>query len=685
VQVGRLLRDRLAGFSARSWRIVFVVAVLLPAVLLCVVSWRLIDRLAESELEDRLRTSEAAPWYYEGKMNRALEARAVHLARTIGFDALARPGGPRPRPELFEIFEIDRVAVEAAHAPVALATGTDALLPLTDDDGRPLGTLRYRYTKAGLRTVLHECLDDLRAPWNDDSVEIFLGGPMEGHFEQDFDLHYRVRVNDPVIYEQQARTDDVRFASKITDHGFSVEIAVPWRQVGAPRVGRTFRFDLINNDNDHEGAYGMRDGLTTWVGSERNWADLSGLGFLRIAETASQVGEDEAVALPARASITVDGSLSEPDWSLPNRAQKRHGQTDNVVRWGALRGGSELFIGVDVTDRQIVNHQSHEQVDWVLRITDPSGDILLDTSSDATKVFAQPGAIDVSQTIAIGPLKGKQILFAFRDRPFRRRVERWKVGLTGLLTATSGVLGVGLWLVFANVKRQTDLVALKSLFVATVSHEFKAPLALMRASAEILRKGRATDPEKRTRYEGIIEAEAQRLASLVDNVLRVARIDAGRKYRFEPLDVPRVVEAALGQHRLSLEEGGFAVTATIAPDLPPVVADASAVQEALSILIDNAVKYSRDSRECRIDVRTMNGGIGISVADRGLGVPARDQRKIFDRFYRGENDGYGEKGSGLGLAIARDIARAHGGDMLLESEPGQGSTFTLVLPKEAAR
>jgi signal transduction histidine kinase len=684
--VGGILLDKLAGFSTRSWRIVFVLGVLVPAGLLSLVSWRLIDRLTESQVEDRFRRSEAAPWYYEEKMNRALEARAIHAARMVGHDALAKQGGSHLYPELFEVFEIDRGPANLTSSQATLATGADNLLALTADDGSSLGVLRYRYTKAGLRKVLDECLDDLRAPWNDDSVEIFLGGTVAGHFAQSFDLHYRVRVHDPVIYEQQARTQDVRFAFKVTDHGYSVEIAVPWRQVGTPRAGQAFRFDLINNDNDHVKAYGPRNGLTTWRGSERNWADLSGLGILRLEEAPGAYGKDVAVALPAPGPIAVDGSLSEPAWkSLANRAEKREGQTDNVVRWEALWGKDDLVIGVDVADAQIVNHQSHEEVDWVLRITDREGDVLLDTSPDASQVFAQPGAIDIGQTIVIGPLKGKQILFAFRDRAFTHRVERWNVGLIGLLTVTSGLLGFGLWLVFANVKRQMDLAALKSLFVATVSHEFKAPLALLRASAEILRKGRANDPEKRVRYESIIETEAQRLASLVDNVLSVSRIDAGRKYQFAPLDVPRVVEAALAQHRLSLEEGGFAVTTAVSADLPRVVADAAAVQEALSILIDNAVKYSRESRECRVEARPMNGGIGISVADRGLGVPARDQRKIFDRFYRGESDGHGEKGSGLGLSIARDIARAHGGDMLLESEPGHGSTFTLVLPKEAPK
>jgi signal transduction histidine kinase len=674
-----LIHKVTAGFTTRWW-VVFALVIVLPSLVLSTVSLRLLDRLARDEVADLVRRSEAVPWYYEEKMNRALEARAVHAARVVGYEALSDPQETKKRLEaaglgLFEILALEATPAPRTRGPnTLLATAADNALPLEDADNRPLGTLRYRYSKPGLKTVLRECLNGRRAPWNDDSVELFLGGPRA---RQDFNLHLIVRVNDADLWERQSRTRDVRVASATIEGGYSIEMAIPWRHVGiGPKPGEALRFDLTNNDDDDDD---LREGQKTWAGYDRNWADPSLLGVLRLGRRADKAGAKEALAFPAGPTIAVDGRLDEPEWVLGNDAAKVVGRTDNVVRWGALWTDDELLLGVSVKDTRIVNDGSREEVDWVLRMTDPDGDVLLDSSPDAPEVFEEEGAIDIRQLIALGPLKGSQILFAFRDRPVTRRIDRWKMGVVALIAGMDGLLGWGLWLVFTNVKRQMDLAALKSHFVATVSHEFKAPLALLQASAETLR-GRALDPEKRRRYEGIIEAESRRLAALVENVLNVSRIEAGRQYHFTPMDVSSVVDAALSLHRLKLEQEGFEVQVTVPRDLPHVMADEAALQEALSNLIDNAIKYSRDHKSCKIDVRGVSGGIEISVADRGLGVTIVEREKLFERFYRGEREGHGEKGVGLGLSIARDILRAHGGDVRVESEPGEGSTFTLVLP-----
>jgi signal transduction histidine kinase len=682
-----LLKYFASGFT-RTWWLVFALVIVLPSLVLSIVSLRLLDRMAHDEVADLVRASEATPWYYEEKMNRALEARAMHAARIVGESALRDPTETRRRLEAagLDLFEVLALGpLDSAAAPNdarLLATRPDQALVLDDGAGRVLGTLRYRYSRSGLKTVLRECLNDRRAPWQDDSVEIFLGGPPDGRFRQDFDLHLIVRVDDPMLWERQSRTRDIRFGSVRTADGFSVELAIPWRHVGIrPAPGSAVRFDLTNNDDDDGG---LREGQRTWAGYDRNWADPTELGVLRLGTATETTLPGIAIALPAHAPIQIDGHLAEADWAPAYEATKTTGRTDNLVRWQALWTADDLVIGVQVRDAHIVNDWSREDVDWVIRIVDPDGDVLLSSAPDADDVFRKEGAIDVQQLVALGPLKGSRVLFAFRDRPVSRRIDRWKVGVVALVAGMDALLGFGLWLVFRNVKRQMDLAALKSHFVATVSHEFKAPLALLRASAETLRGGRLLEPEKRRRYEGIIEAESRRLASLVDNVLSASRIEAGRAYQFAPTNVSSVVDSALGVHRLKLEQEGFDLQVSLGAELPPIAADAAALQEALSNLIDNAIKYSREQKRCRIEARVVGERVEISVTDSGLGISATDKDKLFERFYRGENEGHGEKGVGLGLSIARDIVRAHGGDVRVESAPGRGTTFTLVLPKEHA-
>jgi signal transduction histidine kinase len=677
-----LIRRFAADFTARWWA-VFAVVIVLPSLGLSIVSLRLIDRLAKDEVANLVRASEAVPWYYEEKMNRALEARALHAARIVGYETLQDPSATQARLQaarlaLFESLTIDRPGA-ASGSDVLMASARGAALPLDDHDGRPLGTLRYRYSKEGLRTVLKQSLNDRSAPWNDDSVEIFVGGPVEGRFRQDFDLHLIVRALDPLLWERQGRTLDFRFASDRTEDGFAIELAIPWRHVGVkPQVGAALRFDLTNDDDDDGG---LREGQRNWSGHDRNWVDPSKFGVLRLVRPDGSGVDKEAGARPASQAVVVDGRLTEADWRLTNDAPEMKGKTDNLVRWGALWTPEELLVAVRVVDPKLVNDESHEDVDWVLRIVDPEGEVLLDSAPQAETVLSQSGGIDLRQMISLGALRGSHILFAFQDRPITKRILRWKLSAAGLIVGMDLLLGFGLWLVYTNVKRQMDLAALKSHFVATVSHEFKAPLALLQASAETLRGGRVQEPEKRKRYESIIESESRRLAALVDNVLSVSRIEAGRQYQFKHTEVPAVVDAALSLHKLRLEHEGFEVEVAMARDLPAVSADAAALQEALSNLIDNAIKYSREIKRCRIEARPVGDGIEISVADSGLGVPLTDKDKIFERFYRGEREGHGEKGVGLGLSIARDILRAHGGDVRVENAAGGGSVFTLVVPK----
>jgi signal transduction histidine kinase len=242
----------------------------------------------------------------------------------------------------------------------------------------------------------------------------------------------------------------------------------------------------------------------------------------------------------------------------------------------------------------------------------------------------------------------------------------------------------GLYLAYTNVRREVHLARLKSDFVANVSHELKTPLALIRLFAETLELGRVQGAEKAKQYYRIINKESQRLTQLINNILDFSRIEAGRKqYRLVRTDVGRVVQEVLDAYRFPIEQQGFTLEVEMADDIPEAEIDPEGIEQALLNLVNNAIKYSRDDKYIKLSVRHEGGKILVSVADKGIGVAKADQKKIFEKFYRAENTLVHEtKGSGLGLALVQHIMEAHGGSVELESTPGKGSTFTLVIPAE---
>lgn len=252
--------------------------------------------------------------------------------------------------------------------------------------------------------------------------------------------------------------------------------------------------------------------------------------------------------------------------------------------------------------------------------------------------------------------------------------------LAGLLAAAL-VGGVALALRAAD--RAVKLSKMKSEFVSNVSHELRTPVASIRVFGELLRTGRAQEPEKVREYGEHIEGETRRLTRLIDNILDFSRIESGRKeYRFSDGDLSQVIDSVIRTFEVRLAEQGFAIVLEHpATPLPPVRMDADAIAQAFQNLLDNAVKYSGESKEVVVTLSLDNGRVAVSVRDHGIGIAPDEQRKIFERFHRvGTGLVHDVKGSGLGLSLVHHIVAAHGGEVSVVSEPGNGSTFTMTLP-----
>jgi signal transduction histidine kinase len=256
----------------------------------------------------------------------------------------------------------------------------------------------------------------------------------------------------------------------------------------------------------------------------------------------------------------------------------------------------------------------------------------------------------------------------------------------GLLIATLVVaVAAGGWLIFANLNRQLTLARQKTDFVSNVSHELKTPLTSIRMFSELLSQGRVVEPEKQKSYLNIITAEAARLTRLINNVLDFSRMERGeKKYNLQDCDLADIARATADALRPHLENTGFRLECSLPASPLPVRVDSDALAQVIMNLLSNAEKYSDGQKTIELRVNRYDGPIPyaeVSVLDRGMGVPGGSGEKIFEKFYRAHDSlSSGIQGSGLGLTLARQIARAHGGDVSYEPREGGGSCFSLRLP-----
>lgn len=248
--------------------------------------------------------------------------------------------------------------------------------------------------------------------------------------------------------------------------------------------------------------------------------------------------------------------------------------------------------------------------------------------------------------------------------------------------AAAPLLQGGALLVMHDITRLRRLEQVRRDFVANVSHELRTPLSSIRGFAETLREGAVEDTENRLGFLKTIEEQALGLQKLVDDLLDLSAIESGhRPPKLAPVDLAPLIRETLSRFGRPAGERGVVLSASLPDALPRALADGDQVRQVVANLVDNAVKYTDKGGRVEVSARAAGGGLVVDVRDTGLGIPAADLPRVFERFYRVDKARTREAGgTGLGLAIVKHLVEAQGGKVSVESRQPGGSTFSFFLP-----
>ena len=249
-----------------------------------------------------------------------------------------------------------------------------------------------------------------------------------------------------------------------------------------------------------------------------------------------------------------------------------------------------------------------------------------------------------------------------------------------LMAIATPLEGAGCLLLLQNLTELKRLDVVKRDLSANISHELRLPIASIKALAETLAQGAIDDPSVAKEFLGQINAETDRLAQLVQELGDLSRIESGQSPLVKQnMGIGEVIKRAAERIKPQADRAGLSINIDIASELPPVAADRDRIEQALVNLLHNSIKFTPSGGGITISAVSSGDSLQVSVSDSGVGIPAGDLPRIFERFYKADRARSGG-GTGLGLAIVKHIIEAHGGKVWTQSVEGKGATFTFTLP-----
>ena len=351
------------------------------------------------------------------------------------------------------------------------------------------------------------------------------------------------------------------------------------------------------------------------------------------------------------------------------------GQTKTQAKGIAGIKINNTFLEDSLLPDITVNSGLKEDADFTL--SDPGGRIiagdttLYNKSTNITSYFDDnfpPWRIEVTGEIT------RPLLFT----GFYKSFYFWTI-LTMMVILAFGIVIIG-----RTIAHEKEVLKLKSDFVSSVSHEFKTPITSIKALTERLLEGAVKDPERMREYYSVISQDAENLSHLVGNILDFSKMEEGKKqYNIEETDFKGWLEQTVTDFFSRITQRKFKIHTNLTEPSAPVKIDKNAMKLAVNNLLDNAVKFSSEYSEVKVILEKQGKKLVLKIKDDGIGIPKNEQLKIFEKFYRGKDASHhSTTGTGLGLTIVKQIVEAHRGEILVESEPGAGSTFKILLPLE---
>jgi len=255
-----------------------------------------------------------------------------------------------------------------------------------------------------------------------------------------------------------------------------------------------------------------------------------------------------------------------------------------------------------------------------------------------------------------------------------------KLYLQGVATPLGKSHSGSILLLFQNLTRLRQLETVRRDFISNISHELRTPLASLKALTETLQDGALDDPPAARRFLERIETEVDSMSLMVAELLELSRIESGRvPLKLESTRPVDILTSAIERLRLQAERAGLTLTLDCPQDLPLVLADQPRLEQVTVNLLHNAIKFTPSGGRIGISAQVQNDLVVFSVKDTGIGIPASDLPRIFERFYKADR-GRATGGTGLGLSISRHLVEAHGGKIWVDSVEGEGSTFYYSIP-----